>query len=55
VQCVEANLTPGVESDEALDIVNDGGTKVLRVGGRLDPVHHSESDAFEVLPSFRGD
>jgi hypothetical protein len=52
---VDGNLTPGVEPDEALKVVNNGGAEVLGGGGRLDPVHHSESGILEAPPSFRGD
>jgi hypothetical protein len=52
---MEGNLTPGVESDKELNVVNDSSAEVLRVGSSLDLVHHRESDAFEAPPSFRGD
>ncbi|KAJ1278639.1 hypothetical protein BS78_04G094200 [Paspalum vaginatum] len=43
---------PGVEPQEALDVVDDSGAEVLGGDGGLDPVHDG---ALEAAPGVRGD
>ena len=48
-------LIPGLEPEEALDVLDDGGAELLGGGGGLDLVDHGERGGLEAPPRVRGD
>jgi len=47
-------LIPGLEPEEALDVLDDGSAELLGGGGGLDLVDHSERGGLEAPPRVRG-